>query len=203
MRISNPDSLDGHTVSEIMEPTYFVPETMVVQRVLEEMRKRRLHMAIVVDEYGGTAGLVTLEDILEEVVGEIYDEGDVFEEEAMEDNIMPLDDGSFEVRGIAELESVCLALNISCKNNEEDMSHMMLDDSKFKEFNTLSGFLSAQAGEIPSVGDCILVNNYIFTVTEGDERRILLVHAQLNLDDDERKGGFGMIQDEASVRGLV
>ena len=52
-----------------MEPTYFVPETMVVQKVLEEMRKRRLHMAIVVDEYGGTAGIVTLEDILEEVVG--------------------------------------------------------------------------------------------------------------------------------------
>ena len=59
-----------------MEPTYFVPESMRVQSVLEEMRKRRLHMAIVVDEYGGTAGVVTLEDILEEVVGEIYDEGD-------------------------------------------------------------------------------------------------------------------------------
>ena len=63
-------------VGSFMEPTYFVPESMRVQSVLEEMRKRRLHMAIVVDEYGGTAGVVTLEDILEEVVGEIYDEGD-------------------------------------------------------------------------------------------------------------------------------
>ena len=64
-----------------MEPTYFVPESMRVQMVLEEMRRRRLHMAIVVDEYGGTAGVVTLEDILEEVVGEIYDEGDSEDEE--------------------------------------------------------------------------------------------------------------------------
>jgi putative hemolysin len=69
-------SFDTTRVREIMEPTYFVPESMRVQMVLEEMRRRRLHMAIVVDEYGGTAGVVTLEDILEEVVGEIYDEGD-------------------------------------------------------------------------------------------------------------------------------
>jgi CBS domain containing-hemolysin-like protein len=60
----------------MMEKTYFIPETMSTWDALQEMRKRRLHMAIVVDEYGGTAGLVTLEDLLEEVVGEIYDEDD-------------------------------------------------------------------------------------------------------------------------------
>ena len=65
--IGKPVDLEEKKVEELMEPTYFVPETMAVQKVLEEMRKRRLHMAIVVDEYGGTAGIVTLEDILEEV----------------------------------------------------------------------------------------------------------------------------------------
>ena len=78
--LEKPEALANVTVRELMEPTYFVPEFMVVQKVLEEMRRRRVHMAIVVDEYGGTAGVVTLEDILEEVVGEIYDEGDEQEE---------------------------------------------------------------------------------------------------------------------------
>jgi putative hemolysin len=64
------------TAEQIMGPTYFIPETMTAWAALQEMRKRRMHMAIVVDEYGGTAGLVTFEDILEEVVGEIYDEDD-------------------------------------------------------------------------------------------------------------------------------
>ena len=78
--LDDSEALATVKVRELMEPTYFVPEFMVVQKVLEEMRRRRVHMAIVVDEYGGTAGVVTLEDILEEVVGEIYDEGDEQEE---------------------------------------------------------------------------------------------------------------------------
>ncbi len=69
------------TAKDLMKPAYFIPETMSCWDALQEMKKRSVHMAIVVDEYGGTAGLVTLEDILEEVVGEIYDEEDAKEEQ--------------------------------------------------------------------------------------------------------------------------
>jgi len=174
---ADPVSLRTCTVAEVMEPTYFVPESMVVQRVLEEMRRRRLHMAIVVDEYGGTAGVVTLEDILEEVVGEIYDEGDDMEEITDEDNIMMVGEGSFQLRGIADLEDVCLALN------------MTLETPDVRDFGTISGFLCDQAGEIPAVGDCLLVSDYAFTVADADERRILLVYAELidNLTSDPDK----------------
>ena len=73
------------TAADFLEPTYFIPETMSCWAALQEMRRRRLHLAVVVDEYGGTAGLVTLEDLLEEVVGEIYDEGD--SEDLAEDSV--------------------------------------------------------------------------------------------------------------------
>jgi putative hemolysin len=80
--LDKPDWIQGiekNSVADIMDPAYYVPESMNVWNALEEMRLRRIHMAIVVDEYGGTAGLITLEDILEEVIGEIYDEDDIEE----------------------------------------------------------------------------------------------------------------------------
>ncbi|CAM9686559.1 unnamed protein product [Phaeothamnion confervicola] len=164
--LPDPAGLESARVSEHMEATYFVPETMSVGNVLEEMRKRRLHMAVVVDEYGGTAGIVTLEDILEEVVGEIYDEED---DDAPEEEhyVNVNDDGSFTIHGMADLEDVCTSLNL------RDVG-----DNDLKEFGTLSGYLCSQAGEIPAVGDFILVGHYMFTVTKADERRIEEVHAK-------------------------
>ncbi|CAM9124046.1 unnamed protein product, partial [Hapterophycus canaliculatus] len=119
------------------------------------MRRRRLHMAIVVDEYGGTAGVVTLEDILEEVVGEIYDEkeDDEFREEEHYINVNEVGDGSFTIHGMADLEDVCTSLAFQ-QVNEDDL----------KEFGTLSGYLCSQAGEIPAVGDYVVVGGYMFTV---------------------------------------
>ena len=71
------------TVRDFIEPTYYIPETMTCWAALQEMRKKRIHLAVVVDEYGGTAGLVTFEDLLEEVVGEIYDEDDDEDQEVI------------------------------------------------------------------------------------------------------------------------
>lgn len=101
-----PLLLDQAAVRDCCEPTYFVPETMPAWKVLEEMRRRRIHMAIVVDEFGGTAGMVTLEDILELVVGEIYDEDDNDALNKTEDIVRRGDDGSYAVRGTASIDEL-------------------------------------------------------------------------------------------------
>eukprot|EP00752_Nemacystus_decipiens_P010105 g9006.t1 len=179
--VQDPDKLSSVLVADETESTYFVPETMSVWNVLEEMRRRRLHMAIVVDEYGGTAGVVTLEDILEEVVGEIYDEkeDDEFREEEHYINVN--EDGSFTIHGMADLEDVCTSLAFQ-QVNEDDL----------KEFGTLSGYLCSQAGEIPAVGDYVVVGGYMFTVTKADERRIEEVHGRLiGAADAPDTGGKG------------
>eukprot|EP00177_Eucheuma_denticulatum_P001330 GFKZ01002413.1.p1 GENE.GFKZ01002413.1~~GFKZ01002413.1.p1 ORF type:complete len:752 (+),score=96.71 GFKZ01002413.1:325-2256(+) len=152
-------------VSEIMDPPFFVPESMSVWIVLEEMRKRRLHMAVVVDEYGGTAGLVTLEDILEEVVGEIYDEDDDVEAEAQ---VIEVDaDGRYAMEGQTDLEKV-----------DETLS-LKLTEDELNDYGTISGFLCARMGGIPDVGDEIVFNKVRFTVAEADDRRILSLRAEV------------------------
>lgn len=159
-----PGALSDTLVSEIMDPPFFVPESMSVWTVLEEMRKRRLHMAIVVDEYGGTAGLVSLEDIIEEVVGEIYDEDDEVEDT---NEIEEVAEGVFAVDGQAELEKVGNALELS------------LAEDELRDYGTISGFLCARMGGIPEVGDLIVCDRIRFTVTKADDRRIMSVRGEV------------------------
>lgn len=123
---------------------------------------------IVVDEYGGTAGLVTFEDILEEVVGEIYDEDDVEEEAVDSRTIFKNADGSFEMKGYAELDDVCEALGLE------------LDDEELGEYSTIGGFLCSEAGEIPREGDQLVLCGYKFVVKEvEDNRRIITLSAEI------------------------
>lgn len=150
-------------VSEILDPAFFVPESMSVWVALEEMRKRRLHMAIVVDEYGGTAGLITLEDILEEVVGEIYDEDDDFEAESS--LVRKGSDGQVMIDGQAELEKVCEVLQMS------------LTEDELHDFGTISGFLCAKMGGIPNINEVLIIGRVKFTVVDADDRRIKSVRA--------------------------
>ncbi|KAJ1451022.1 hypothetical protein M885DRAFT_447003 [Pelagophyceae sp. CCMP2097] len=171
--VKDPASLNASRVESCCEPTYFVPETMVAWKVLEEMRRRRLHMAIVVDEYGGTAGVVTLEDILEVVVGEIYDEDD--EKLSMnmkDDDIVLEDDASYTIRGTAALDDV---VELLCLEG--------VDVDALPDVTTAAGFVCYHAGEIPAAGDHILIANYDFEITKADERRVYDIKAR-SLDFD-------------------
>jgi hypothetical protein len=153
--------------ADLIDECYFVPDTANGWSVLQEMRKRRIHMAIVVDEYGGTEGLVSLEDIVEEVVGEIYDEDDEEDFEFSEDSITLQEDGSFVVRGDADLEDCNLILGLHL---DEEVT--------LKEFGTLSGFLCMCAGEIPKKGDFIISRGWTFEVIDADPKRILNVKVE-------------------------
>ncbi len=172
--------------AELIEECYFVPDTANGWSVLQEMRKRRIHMAIVVDEYGGTEGLVSLEDIVEEVVGEIYDEDDEDDFEFSEDSITMQEDGTFIVRGDADLEDCDIILNLQL--DEEDT---------LKEFGTLSGFLCMCAGEIPKVGDFIVSRGWTFEIIDADPKRILSVKVERLL------GSFSNLGDEDGLDNTV
>ena len=153
--------------AELIESCYFVPETANGWSVLQEMRRRRVHMAIVVDEYGGTEGLVSLEDIVEEVVGEIYDEDDEEEYDFSEDSITLQDDGSFIIRGDADLGDCDTILNLNLD-----------EDEALKVFATLSGFLCMCAGEIPQIGDFVMSRGWCFEIMNADNKRIVTVKVE-------------------------
>ncbi|GKY92968.1 hypothetical protein MPSEU_000265400 [Mayamaea pseudoterrestris] len=153
--------------ADLIEPCYFVPDTANGWSVLQEMRRRRVHMAIVVDEFGGTEGLVSLEDIVEEVVGEIYDEDDEEDFEFSEDSITLREDGTFIVRGDADLEDCNTILGLELAEGEA-----------LKDFSTLSGFLCYCAGEIPRVGDFIMSRGWCFEIMQADEKKILVAKVE-------------------------
>lgn len=177
--------------AELIESCYFVPETANGWAVLQEMRRRRVHMAIVVDEYGGTEGLVSLEDIVEEVVGEIYDEDDEDEFDFSEDSIMLQDDGTFIIRGDAYLGDCDTVLDL--KLDEEEA---------LKDFATLSGFLCMCAGEIPRVGDFVMSRGWCFEILHADDKKILQVKVERLVgafEDESQDGEF----DDNFLRGFL
>ena len=144
------------TLRELIRPAYFVPESVRTDVLFREMQSRKSHMAIVVDEYGGTSGLITLEDLLEEIVGNIYDEFDPQDKQ----DIVPQADGSWRVAGSVELDRLCEALGI-----EE------IDDD---EFDTLGGLIFSRLTAIPDDGshpevDCFGLH---IRVDELTDRRV-------------------------------
>ena len=141
-------------IDQFIRPYYAVPETKPVAELLAEMQKAHVYMAIVIDEYGGVAGLVTVEDILEEIVGEIEDE-DISGEETQQ--IIPAGDGTYEVLGAAEIGKIerLFSMEISA------------DD-----FTTIAGFVIAQKGSVPSQGEHLIFQGLEVEVLEADERRI-------------------------------
>jgi putative hemolysin len=140
---------------DIMRPALFVPESQAVDDLLNELQRRRVHMAIVLDEYGGTAGLVTIEDLLEEIVGEIQDEFD--EEEPMKVIVREGEailDGRADIDEMGELIDPALEL-------EDD-----------EEYDTVGGFVYHRIGRVPVVGDTVAVDPFTITVIKVTGRRV-------------------------------
>jgi CBS domain containing-hemolysin-like protein len=150
-------SRPGVTVRTIMRPPLFVPGTREVEDVLADMKRLKTHLAVVLDEYGGTAGLVTMEDLLEEIVGPIYDEYDP-QDKAPQPAGGPLLDG---------------AMPISEFNTEYDET---LDDT---DYNTIGGYVFGQIGRLPRPGDRVPIGPRTLEVVEMDGRRVrtLRLHA--------------------------
>jgi putative hemolysin len=154
-----------------MKAPFFVPEGMKISRLLKEMQKRKTHLAIVVDEFGGTSGLATLEDVIEEIVGEIQDEGDV--EAAPVRELSPgvyLADASVPLRELEELLNE-RADGGSAAAEPEKAVHFPEEG----DYETLGGFVTATAGRVPAVGALVAWDGLTFTVRAGDERRVTRV----------------------------
>lgn len=150
------EALSSTTVADSMQPSHYVPETLSIMSLMRDMRQQKNHMAIVIDEYGGTAGIVTLEDLIEEITGEIYDETDIPEAQEIE-NV----GAYYRIQASAHLDEVAEALGI------------LFDDEG--DYDTLAGFLISRFGYIPSQGESIYHDYHNFEVEEADERRIIQV----------------------------
>ena len=152
---------DGFDMAELVRPAEIVPESKRLNVLLREFREQRYHMAIVVDEYGSVSGLVTIEDVLEEIVGEIEDETD--EEEVAQ--IRPQANGSFLVEALTPIEEF---------NEHFEAS---LDE---EEYDTIGGIVMQAFGRLPQEGEQVQVDGFSFSVVKGDNRRIHLLELSAN-----------------------
>lgn len=163
----NPDSFKWQS---LMRPPYFVPETKKINDLLKEFQIKKIHMAVVIDEYGGTSGIVTLEDILEEIVGEITDESD--EETPL---YRQVGENTYIFEGKVLLNDFCKILNI-----EEEYLQNARGESE-----TLAGLLLELTGEIPQKNRLIQYGNLEFIVESADRRRIKEVRVTIKSKDAE------------------
>ena len=151
----NALSKGGLDIRKIIKPPFFIPETMKISSLLREMQKKRIHMALVIDEYGGVSGIVTMEDLLEEIVGEIRDEYDT------ERPVIKLSDGTFFVDA-----------SISIRDLKEDYK---IEIPESTEYETLSGFLLTALQRIPKIGDVVETDGKKITISEMVGQRIAKV----------------------------
>ena len=145
-------SLDSHPITSIVRPATFVPETKRVPELLKEFQRKQVQMAIVVDEYGGTAGLVTLEDLIEEIVGEIRDEDDVESEPIVDEG-----NGSYV---------------FSAKVSFDELRERLGLDVEPEGFETVGGYVLARLGRVPAVGESFELDGMQVDVLEAERRRI-------------------------------
>ena len=155
-------------IKDFMKEAYFVPITKSLIELLEEFKLKQLHMAIVIDEYGGTQGIVTIEDLLEEIVGEIRDE---FDQE--EENIQQIREKIFDIKGDTPIEEVNDKLNIEIPLSEE--------------YDTISGYIQDKLGKVADVFDQVKDDKFILKVTDMDNKRVERVRAIIIDQEEERE----------------
>jgi putative hemolysin len=155
---------EGYAWQSLVRPPYYVPESKKINDLLQEFQEKKMHLAIVVDEYGGTSGLVTMEDILEEIVGEINDE---FDEEVL--NYSKLDDRTFVFEAKTLLNDVCRVMEVDRK----------VFEIKDEEADTLAGLILDLKGSIPQKAEEIFFRDIKFTIESSDRRRIKRVKITL------------------------
>ncbi|USD64653.1 CNNM family magnesium/cobalt transport protein CorC [Vibrio sp. SCSIO 43136] len=153
-------------IEQVIRPAVVVPESKRVDRLLKEFREERYHMAIVVDEFGGVSGLVTIEDILEEIVGEIEDEFDDEEEV----DIRKLSKHTYSVKALATIEEFNETFGSSFSDEEVD---------------TVGGLVMTQFGHLPARGEIVEVDGYSFKVTSADNRRVIALQVTIPERDKE------------------
>jgi magnesium and cobalt transporter len=154
------------SMDKVLRPAVVVPESKRVDRMLKEFRSQRYHMAIVIDEFGGVSGLVTIEDILELIVGEIEDE---FDDEEDRD-IRQLNRHTFTIRALTPIE---------------DFNDIFGTHFSDEEVDTIGGLVMQAFGHLPDRGETIEIDNYIFKVAMADSRRIIQVHVKIPDDSPQ------------------
>lgn len=142
-------------LKDFLRPMIIVPESKRTDALLKEFRSNRNHMAIVVDEYGGVSGLVTIEDVLEQIVGDIEDEHDIAEDA----HIKQTDDAKYTIKALTPIE---------------EFNEYFAEDLSDEEFDTIGGLVANNMGHLPKVGESIQIENYTFKVLSADNRRIEL-----------------------------
>ena len=158
--VENNDSMEA-PVSELMRPALFIPETKTLEELLNEFQQKRTHMAIVVDEYGGVSGLTTIEDVLEEIVGEIQDE---FDEEGPEYH--KINENNYLISASLSIDDLNELLDIHLTNNG---------------FDTLGVYVAEQLGKIPSIGDICQSDGLRIEVVNSDNLKPLLLRVRRQL----------------------
>lgn len=166
------DNEDDFNWQQVIRPPYFVPETKKINDLLKDFQKDKVHIAIVVDEFGGTSGLITMEDILEEIVGEIRDEYDDDEKEFVQ-----TDDHTYIFEGKTLISDFCKILNL-----ENDEFEDIAGDS-----DTLAGLLLEVKGDFPALHEHIEIGRYDFEILQTERRRISRIKLIIKQDDNEEK----------------
>ena len=147
-------------VRDMLRPAIFVPESKRLNVLLRDFRSNRNHIALVVDEYGGVCGMVTIEDVLEQIVGEIEDEYDFDQDE---DNVIADGAGGWRVKAATEIA---------------DFNEILGSDFSDKEFDTIGGLVLKAAGRLPKRGDSVVIGDFIFTVLRADSRRLYALQVE-------------------------